>query len=80
MKTIFSLALVALAFLTVGHALAHTAVPVGDDTYYVPVPGVNHGDDDDLTVWQESNGLAGLQEQATETEDGRVIPADSQLF
>ena len=36
-------------------------------------------DDSDNTVWEETNGLDGLQREATETEDGRVIPPDTQV-
>lgn len=35
--------------------------------------------DEDATLWEETNGLAGLQREATQTEDGRIIPADTQI-
>ena len=35
--------------------------------------------DEDATLWEETNGLAGLQREATETEDGRVIAPDTQI-
>ncbi|GEM_PF-3887664 len=85
MKPVFALAVAALATFAVGGALAHTTVPLstaqGQSDLYVPVPFVNHGDNDDLTVWQESNGHAGLQEDATYDDQGNFLYGpDSQLI
>lgn len=76
MKTIFAMALVAVAFMAAGSALAHTTVDAsaaGGPILYVP------DDAGDATVYQESNGLDGLQQHETETEDGRIIPPDDQI-
>jgi hypothetical protein len=89
MKSVLALA-VALAFLAVGNAVAHQTVSLsvvpGQADLYVPlpeiVPGVgDHGDNDDITIWQESNGHAGLQETSTYDALGNFLYGpDTQLI
>ena len=59
------------------------AAPALADPVNVPLSLTGQGNDlfvdEDATVWEDTNGLGGLQREATETEDGRVIPADTQL-
>lgn len=76
MKTMFTLG--ALATLMVaGAAIAHVTVDLtaaDQGIYYLPDPTT-----DDEGVWEESNGLDGLQETETVLEDGTVIPPDTRL-
>ena len=59
------------------------AAPALADPFSIPLSATGQANDlyvdEDGTVWEETNGLAGLQREATETEDGRVIPADTQI-
>lgn len=76
MKTAFALG--ALATLMVaGAAVAHLTVDLtaaDQGIYYLPEPGTA-----DEGVWEESNGLDGLQETETVLEDGTVIPPDTRV-
>ncbi len=77
MKTMFALGALA-TLLVAGFAIAHTTVDLGvagGSTYYVPNPA----DTRDHGVWEESNGLDGLQEEETVLEDGTIIPADTRV-
>jgi hypothetical protein len=90
MKRLSIMVAPAIAVLFLGTAVAHLAIPVGDDTYYVPTviggldegnPHVSSGDFDDVTIWHESNGHAGLQETATYDVDGNLLYGpDSQIL
>ncbi|HLF24237.1 MAG TPA: hypothetical protein VI565_09985 [Burkholderiales bacterium] len=63
MKKILAMAILAAGVFA---ALPANAEPVNiADTLYV---------DEDLTVWQETNGVAGLQRVATD-----AVPADTQI-
>ena len=76
MKNVFAFGMLA-ALMVTGLAVAHQTVDLSaldQGTYYVPEPGT-----DDQGIWEESNGLAGLQEEETVLEDGTVIPADTRL-
>lgn len=59
------------------------AAPALADPLTIPLSATGAANDvyvdEDGTVWEETNGLAGLQREATETEDGRVIPPDTQV-
>ncbi|HWH08240.1 MAG TPA: hypothetical protein VNX21_03505 [Candidatus Thermoplasmatota archaeon] len=59
------------------------AAPALADPLTVPLSATGAANDlyvgEDGTLWEETNGLADLQREATETEDGRVIPADTQI-
>lgn len=70
-------ALVLAAFaLVAGSALAFTPLDLtaaGGSTYYLPTDAGDEG------LWEETNGLEGLQQTETVLEDGTVIPADSRL-
>lgn len=69
----YKLAALALAVVLVGLTTPVSADPINiADTIYV--------DDSDLTVWEEDNGLAGLQKEDTFDEEGVLIAvADSQV-
>lgn len=76
MKTSYAFGALATV-LVAGFAAAHLTVdltPAGQGIYYVPEPGT-----DDQGIWEESNGLDGLQETETVLEDGTVIPPDTRL-
>lgn len=76
MKTMFALGALA-TLLVAGAAVAHLTVDltaVGEGIYYLPEPGT-----DDQGIWEESNGLDGLQETETVLEDGTIIPPDTRL-
>ena len=76
MKQILAFSLLAAITLAAPATAEPAAVPLGDlgveglNTLYV---------DEDATVWEETNALAGLQREATLLDDGTIIPADSQL-
>ena len=75
MKNVFAFGMVA-TLMVAGLAIAHTTVDLsaaGAGTYYLPSGTNDHG------VWEESNGLDGLQEEETVLEDGTVVPADTRL-
>jgi hypothetical protein len=55
--------------------IVDTLAPGTADLSALPVVYV----DDQGDLWQESNGLAGLQTEATASEDGEDIPADTFL-
>lgn len=69
MKTTIACALTALCLAAPAFAEPVTA-PTPAGTYYL---------DSDATLWEESNGWAGLQRVAFEDENGRLVPADAQL-
>lgn len=58
-------------------AIALVATPALADV--VDVAGQAYVDAEDASVWQESNGIAGLQRVAGEDADGRPIPADTRV-
>ena len=63
---------VAAILIVAAPALAEPVFTGGanDTTFYV---------NDDLTVWQETNNVEGLQTEPTEDGNGRTIPADEQI-
>ncbi|HVL90950.1 MAG TPA: hypothetical protein VM841_12025 [Actinomycetota bacterium] len=65
MKKIFAAAVVAAGLFA--------SLPASADV--IDIAGTIYVDDSDATVWQESNGVEGLQREA----DGET-PADSQLL
>lgn len=76
MKNVFAFGMVA-TLMVAGLAFAHQTVDLtvaGAGIYYLPDPTT-----DDQGIWEESNGLDGLQEEETVLEDGTVIPPDSRL-
>ena len=77
MKTMYALGALA-TLLVAGAAVAHLTVDLtaaDGGIYYLPDPT----DSRDHGVWEESNGLDGLQEEVTVLEDGTEIPADTRL-
>ena len=76
MKTIIAIvaavALVALATPVNAH---DTEVPTPVGTYYIS-PSIDHASPDSQ-VWEETNGVPGLQKVAWEDENGRLHPADT---
>lgn len=59
------------------------AAPALADPLTIPLAATGAANDlyvdGDGTVWEETNDLAGLQREETVTEDGRVIPPDTQV-
>jgi hypothetical protein len=78
MKTMFAIGTLALVLsASLAAALDPVTIPgsaAGGSDVYVVVDENGPG----ASVWEESNGLAGLQTSVTVTEDGREIPADTQ--
>ena len=76
MKTTYALGAIA-ALMVAGLAVAHVTLDltaVDQGIYYLPDPTT-----DDEGIWEESNGLPGLQETETVLEDGTIIPPDPRL-
>lgn len=78
MKHVFAIGLVATLLLA-GSAAALDPITVpgsaaGASDYYLVVDEVAGT----ASVWEETNGLAGLQTEETEV-DGRIVPADTQV-
>ena len=59
------------------------AAPALADPLTIPLSATGAANDvfvdEDGSVWEETNELEGLQREATETEDGRIIPPDTQV-
>lgn len=78
MKKLILAAIAVASFAAPVAAMAHEPVEVNlptGDTYYV--------DQDDFTVWEESNGKTALQKTQTVEVDAegreRIIPPDTQI-
>ena len=79
MQTFYGLGAITL-LLTLGAASALDPVTIpgttlGMSDHYLVVDETAGS----AAVWQETNGLAGLQTEPTEFEDGTVVPADAQV-